>query len=78
MNKNFFFGLIAGLVLLVIFAFRPVGEKPVTEGIQKWEYKIFVSYSDPSKREGSINLLGKDGWELVAFDGAMVFKRPIQ
>jgi hypothetical protein len=75
MNKNFFAGLFVGLGLLVVFAFRPTGEKPV---VQKWEYKSIYPTLGEKKLQEAFDLAGQEGWEYAGFGSFHWFKRPIQ
>ena len=56
----------------------------------QWEYKaIAIGFSGTTQLEAELNAVGKDGWELVHFDGEdepeedglfyanCVFKRPV-
>jgi len=48
--------------------------------MEEWEYKIISTTSKPEGEEREMNLLGRDGWELVSvfFTGGITwhyFKR---
>ena len=78
MNKNFFAGLLAGLGLLAIVAFRPVRQVP-SVGVQKWEYKRIIG--GPRKTvDEDMKAAGEQGWELVTdhATGDLIFKRPME
>ena len=44
----------------------------------KWEYEVNIMPDEQVKIQTLLNLIGADGWELVAFDfrmGTAIFKR---
>ena len=48
--------------------------------MEKWEYKIVeILWKAQHEMQRDLNALGKDGWELVAWEGrAFIFKRRIK
>jgi hypothetical protein len=78
MKRNFFFGLLAGLGLLLLVAFRPATNDS-NVGVQKWEYKVIRMTLPAEKRETDFNALGQEGWELVSNSESYAhFKRAVQ
>jgi hypothetical protein len=77
MNKNFILGLLMGLCVLAVFAFRPAESRPTTVATPKWKY-LQLGPQSPSVWQGKMDGLGGLGWELVAIDpkGNYVFKYP--
>lgn len=75
MNKSFFTGLLIGLALLLVVAFKP------TSNTQKWEYlETDLPIVNSRLRAEKLNELGAQGWEFVSIMNlnAVYFKRPIE
>lgn len=78
MKRNFFVGLLAGLGLMLLVAFRPVAKDPIV-GTEKWDYKVIRMNLYPEKREADFDALGQEGWELVSNSEAYAhFRRALQ
>jgi ABC-type Fe3+-hydroxamate transport system substrate-binding protein len=50
------------------------------DGVTRWEYRVLTKDQvlDLGKKDFTVGLnkLGAEGWELIAFEGGYIFKRP--
>ena len=84
MDRRFFWLVLVGLLIgSILTTMLARGEDGEARGKGQWEYKAIVisgpysTISGTEKIETRLNVVGKDGWELVDFEeSTYVFKRP--